>query len=136
MVETIVPARMAAPTYSILGVKTKKRKTTNPTPVRVLHTITTFCKSKRFQPKHDAPEDANNARQVEGKVAGSGRGNHRDRTCCCCIHQKPQSHAVAEFTWWLCFGPGYQPARHFQSLRVPNDKRAGSADSNGARKAR
>src|SRR5215471_15505900 len=53
MVETIVPARMAAPANSILGSITRNRKATNPTRVNVSPTVTTFCRSNRFVQKHD-----------------------------------------------------------------------------------
>src|SRR6266516_6610363 len=55
MVETIVPASMAAPMYSILGVKRQNRQTTRPTRVSVSNAATRFCRSSRLRQNEEIP---------------------------------------------------------------------------------
>src|SRR5438093_12579041 len=54
MVEITVPANIAIPMYSTLGVTIKNKQTTRPTRVSVSHTFTRFAKSSRFVQKGEA----------------------------------------------------------------------------------
>src|SRR5207302_4776803 len=66
-VETIVPASMAVPTYSILGVKMQNRQTTRPTRASVSLAATRFSRSSRKR-SHRSEEHTSELQSRENLV--------------------------------------------------------------------